>query len=174
MIYIIILTWNGKKYLAKLMNSLADLNFPKEKLKIVVVDSASTDGTVEYLENLMKDSSDSLVARLIKLEKNLGFAGGNNIGMKYALDKGAEYIALLNQDIVAESDFIDELVKAADSDKQVGVAQPLILYYQNKQEINSWGNELHYLGYGFSGGNRLVSSLRKHLSSLRKQGSREK
>ena len=128
MVYIIILTWNGKKYLSKLFKSLADLNYPKERFKIVVVDSSSTDGSVEYLKKL--EEQDKI--KLIKLKTNLGFAGGNNIGMDYALKNKAEYVMLLNQDTFVEPDFLDELVKAAKADKKIGVVQPLILHYQDK------------------------------------------
>ncbi len=148
MVYVVILTWNGLKYLPKFFKSLASLNYPSEKINFVVVDSCSVDGSVEFLENLNWPN-----LHLIKLEKNLGFVSGNNIGMQYALDQGAEYLVLLNQDIEVEPDFLFELVKVATSDKKIGAVQSLILYYQNRNEINCWGNELHYLGYGFSGGN---------------------
>lgn len=148
MVYIVILTWNGLKYLPRLFKSLASLNYPAEKINFVVVDSGSIDGGVEFLQNLQWTN-----LHLVKLEKNLGFVGGNNIGMQYALDQGAEYLVLLNQDTEVEPDFLFELVRVAKDDKKNGVVQPLILYYQNRNKINSWGNELHYLGYGFTGGN---------------------
>ena len=146
MVYIVILTWNGIKYLPKLFTSLGNLVFDENKLKIVVIDSGSTDGSREYLEDL-----DNI--HLIKLDKNIGFVKGNNLGMQYALDNKAEYVVLLNQDIEVKEDFLDYLVNTAESDKKIGIVQPLMIYYENKEEINSKGNLLHYLGYGYCEGN---------------------
>ncbi|MFH1457108.1 MAG: glycosyltransferase family 2 protein [Patescibacteria group bacterium] len=167
MIYIIILTWNGIKYLPKLFESLAGLDYPKEKTRILVIDSGSTDGSREYLEKL-----DNI--HLIKLDKNLGFVKGNNVGMQYALDHGAKYIVLLNQDIEVEPDFLNYLVNTANSNEKIGIVQPLILYYKNRNEINSYGNKLHYLGYGYCEGNHaLVSSVQCPVSSVRVSGCQE-
>ena len=66
MIYIIILTWNGKEYLAKLFKSLADLNFDQEKIKFVVIDSGSSDGSREFIEDLNWQNLE-----FIKLAKNI-------------------------------------------------------------------------------------------------------
>jgi len=131
--------------LPSLFKSLKNLNYPQDKFKILVVDSGSTDGSLEYIERNQ--------IKTIKLKTNLGFAAGNNIGMQYAIDHGAKYIVLLNQDTYVEPGFLTELVKVAKSSKRIGIVQSLILYYKNKDEINSWGNELHFLGYGWSGGN---------------------
>ncbi|MFH1376847.1 MAG: glycosyltransferase family 2 protein [Candidatus Woesearchaeota archaeon] len=146
MVYIVILTWNGMKYLPKLFKSLGNLDFNKEKLKIVVVDSGSTDGSREYLESLDN-------VHLIKLDKNLGFVKGNNLGMQYALDDKAKYLVLLNQDMEVKEDFLNHLIHTAESNEKIGVVQPLIMYYNKKDQINSKGNLLHYLGYGYCEGN---------------------
>jgi GT2 family glycosyltransferase len=146
MIYIVILTWNGIKYLPKLFSSLGNLDFDEKQLKIVVIDSGSTDGSREYLEKLDD-------VHLIKLDKNLGFVKGNNLGMQYALDNGAEYVVLLNQDIEVEEDFLNNLIRTAESNEKIGIIQPLMMYYNNREEINSKGNLLHYLGYGYCEGN---------------------
>lgn len=153
MSYIIILTLNGKKYLPNLFKSLENLNYTQDKFKIIIVDSGSMDGTLEYMESL-----ENLTIKIIKLKTNLGFAAGNNIGIQHAIDHGAEYIVLLNQDTMVEPDFLTQLIEVAKNDSQIGIVQSLILYYKNKQEINSWGNELHYLGYGWCGGNHEVKS----------------
>jgi len=149
MVYVIILTWNGKKYLPKLFESLAVLNYPKDNYKVLVLDSGSTDGSLEFLEKLEKEEK----IQLVKLQKNLGFCGGNNIGMERALKEGAKYIVLLNQDTLVEPNFLGELVKTAETNVESGVVQALILHYKEPQKIQTWGNDLHYLGFGWSGGN---------------------
>lgn len=158
MVYIIILVWNGKKYLPKLFESLEVLSYSKEKYKILVLDSASTDGGLEFLERLEKEGK----IELMKLQKNLGFCGGNNIGMKYALNNGAKHIVLLNQDTFVEPDFLQELLAAAESEEKIGVAQALLLYNDGKT-INSLGNQNHILGYGWCEGNyeKIQNSINK-------------
>jgi hypothetical protein len=148
MIYIIILVWNGKKYLSKLFEGLDVLSYPKEKYKILVLDSASTDGSLEFLERLEKEGK----IELMKLQKNFGFCGGNNVGMEMALKNSAKYVVLLNQDTFVEPDFLNELVKAAGSEEKIGVVQALLLYNDGKT-INSLGNQNHILGYGWCEGN---------------------
>lgn len=157
MIYIIILTWNGKKYLSNLFKSLADLNYPKEKYKILVIDSASTDGSIEYLKNLEKQNK----IELIKLKTNLGFTAGNNIGMEKAIKDKTDYVFLLNQDTEVDPDFLTHAVAKAKSDEKIGVVQSLTLHLNDKKKIQSLGNQLHFLGYGWSGGNWLDKNTNK-------------
>ncbi|HPI67517.1 MAG TPA: glycosyltransferase family 2 protein [bacterium] len=161
MVYLIILVWNGLKYLPRLFHDLENLAYPPEKIKIIALDSNSTDGSREFLEKLNLPNFS-----LIELEKNFGFALGNNIGMQYALAHGADYLVLLNQDISVEQNFLTELVDKTKTDPKIGVVQPLILYYQNHQEINSCGNELHYLGYGWTNGNHQKINNSPQLTSL--------
>ena len=155
MVYLIILTWNGLKYLPNLFKSLGALTYPKDNLpagrhgyEILVLDSASTDGSQAYLEKLA--AADQI--KLIKLEKNLGFTAGNNLGMQYALEHGAENIVLLNQDTTVDPNFLTELITASQSDPAIGAVQSLLLYADG-QTINSLGNQNHILGYGLCEGN---------------------
>ncbi|HPA25744.1 MAG TPA: glycosyltransferase family 2 protein [bacterium] len=144
MTYIIILTWNGEKYLSKLFKSLQNLNYSQKKIKYIVIDSGSVDNSVKILEDLKLDN-----LKIFKLHENLGFAKGNNIGIKYALDNQADYVVLLNQDTYVEPDFLVELITVAESAENIGIVQPTILYYAKPEEINSLGNQLHFLGYGW-------------------------
>ena len=75
---IITLNYNGKGYLKSFLESALDLHYPKNAYEIIVVDNASTDGSVDYIKkNFSK-------VRIIKSKKNLGFGRGNNLGMKDA------------------------------------------------------------------------------------------
>jgi GT2 family glycosyltransferase len=72
---------------------------------------------------------------LIKNKVNYGFAGGNNVALKYAMEKSAaEYILLLNNDTVVHEDFLTELVLVAESNKEIGIVGPK-LFYDNKKTI---------------------------------------
>lgn len=163
MVFFIILTWNGEKYLSKLFKSLKDLNYPQEKIKFIIIDSNSTDKTIGFLENLKWNN-----LQIIKLEKNIGFAAGNNMGMRSALENNADYVVLLNQDTFVEPNFLIELIKSAETEKNIGVVQPLILYYDKPEEISSAGNELNYLGYGWCGFNHQLFKNYKLQTASRK------
>jgi len=117
--------------------------------EVVVVDNASTDNSRNYLRTFENQAG----YQIIYNEKNLGFVGGNNIGMKMALQGNSDYIVLLNDDTVVDPSWLSELVKVAENDKTIGAVQSLLLYHDKPEIVNSWGNYMHFLGFAFSGGN---------------------
>ena len=87
----------------------------------------------------------------IFLKENKGFTGGNNIGIQYAIEKNFDYVYLLNQDTIVDPNFLQEAVKVGESDEKIGAVQSLLMLWPDKDLINSWGNEIHYLGFAYSG-----------------------
>lgn len=82
---------------------------------------------------------------LIKNEKNYGFAGGNNIAMRYALRAlNPEYVVLLNNDTVVDKEFLSELVNVAENDEQIGIVGPKIYYYHNPGSIWAAGGVIDF------------------------------
>ena len=160
-ISVIIVTFNGKQYLPELLESLSKTKWPDGEQEIIFVDNASSDGSVDYLTfNL------PACAYMFCLDQNRGFAGGNNIGIRNALANKSDYIVLLNQDTVVEPNWIEELIKTARSEPTIGAVQSLLLYWGRKDIINSYGNYLHFLGFGFAGGNlEKLTSNNKHLTT---------
>jgi len=112
-ISIIIVTYNGMQWIEKCLNSISS------KYEIVVVDNNSTDNTVSFIEENYSR------VHLIKQSKNLGFGGANNIGMSYALNKGADYVFLLNQDAYLVDNVLDDLIKVHVNNKDYGVLSPI-------------------------------------------------
>jgi len=147
---LIILVYNGEKFLSDCLESLEKINYPRELLKIVLVDNASEDKSVE----IIKRYSGKAIERyeIILNEKNLGFAAGNNLGMKWAIDRGYDYIYLLNQDTIVEPDFLVEAVRVLESDEEIVAVQSRLMLWPQKDLINSLGNEIHFLGFGFTRG----------------------
>ncbi len=107
----------------------------------------------EYTEREIKVLKDKDISNIpsnekltiIKNEKNYGFAGGNNVGIRYALNHtNSQYILLLNNDTIVGPDFLTELIKVAEKDKKIGSVQPLLLKPDGKfidssgQEISTW------------------------------------
>lgn len=80
---------------------------------------------------------------LIQSGDNLGFAGGNNVGIRYALRKNAEWVMLLNNDTVVDTEFLDSLVKAAEIGKNVGILGPKIYFYDDSNIIQSVGAKMN-------------------------------
>jgi GT2 family glycosyltransferase len=88
---------------------------------------------------------------VLRQETNLGFTGGNNVGIKQAIEDGAEAVWLINQDTEVVSGCLDKLVANLESDHQVGAVAPKLSLPNGR--VNSLGNIYHYLGFGYAGGN---------------------
>lgn len=127
LIYIILLNYNGYKETIECIESLEKITY--KNYKIVIVDNASTDNS----EKILKEKFNNHV--FIQTKKNLGFAGGNNIGIKHAIKCGAEYILLLNNDTIVKNDFLEHLVKSSIEGDNVGISIGKIYYYSNPNTI---------------------------------------
>ncbi len=103
---------NGETYLAEAIDSLLRQTL---KAMIIVVENASTDRSLTILESY----GDKII--ILKNKKNLGFAGGVNIGIKYALERDFAAVALFNNDAVAQPEWLLELVGTMSSDKNIGI-----------------------------------------------------
>jgi hypothetical protein len=114
---------------------------------------------LEYDANsvlLVENSSDKTIIRkirtqfpdlaIIENEKNLGYAGGNNIGIQKAIASGADYIFLLNNDVKLEKDVLKKCVSAMEKSPNCAACQPIIVTFENKERIWSAGTQL-YFGY---------------------------
>ncbi|MBV4432325.1 glycosyltransferase family 2 protein [Clostridium tyrobutyricum] len=127
LVYIVLVNFNGYKDTIECVNSLKKISY--KNLRIVIVDNASTNNSV----NLLKDNTNNCI--IIESRKNLGFAGGNNLGIKYALDNKADYILLLNNDTLVEKNFLDNMLNPFIKDKKVGLVGCKIMYYPQKNII---------------------------------------
>lgn len=134
MIYIILLNYNNSLDTIECINSIKQ-NEKKIKYKIVVVDNCSQD---ESLDNLKKMAD----IKLIESQKNIGFAGGNNLGISYAMNNGADYILLLNNDTVVTKNAIYNIYKELESNKELGVISSRLMFYDNPNLINSIGGSI--------------------------------
>ncbi len=116
-IYTIIVTYNGKKWLNQTLEALNQSSMPSN---VIVLDNASTDGTQELVRQYAN-------IELIQLESNLGFGAANNIGIKRAIERGAEFVFLLNQDAYVLRTTVEQLVEELKKSPFVGVLSPLQL-----------------------------------------------
>jgi len=130
-VYIIILNYNGKSDTIDCLYSLASAKL--ESASIVVVDNASIDGSVAEIKKEFPK------VPIIENKTNLGYAGGNNVGIKFAYDKGADYILLLNNDIKVDPYFLEELLSLALKKPKGGIFGSAIYRYDEPDKIEHLG-----------------------------------
>jgi len=142
---VIVLNYNAGDLLLNCIDSLKKSTYAN--LEILVVDNISSDGSQRKCKEKFPD------IKLIQNEKNLGYCGGNNIGIKEA--KG-EFIVILNPDTIVEPNCVKELILAHEKFGD-GLYQPKILSLNEENIIQSTGNMLHVFGFGFARdkGNRI-------------------
>lgn len=133
---IIILNWNGLNDTLECLESLIKVNY--NNFRVVVVDNNSSNDDVEKL----REQFDDFIDKIIVNDSNLGFSGGNNVGIKYALENGADYVLLLNNDTFVEPDFLSKLVEKDDQQKGIGILTPMITYYTEPEKIWSAGGNI--------------------------------
>ncbi|MDK2907725.1 MAG: hypothetical protein PWQ87_183 [Candidatus Woesearchaeota archaeon] len=150
---IIIVNWNGKKFLKDCLNAVYKQTY--ENFEVYFVDNGSIDGSADYVKkNFPK-------AKVIKLSKNTGFAKGNNEGIKEAFkDKKVEYIVCLNNDTIVDKNWLKELVKTAEKDEKIGMVSSKAYFKDGKTIQNAgliYSPSLHInkkggisLGYGMT------------------------
>ena len=141
-ISIIILNYNGKNYLEDCFKSLENLNYPKEKYEIIMVDNASTDDSIEYTKKKFS------FVKVIGFNKNYGVAEGNNKAVEYTNPK-SEYIAFLNNDTEVDKNWLIELVKPLIKDRTIGCSGNKILNYYDRSVVDSAGANITIIGTGY-------------------------
>ena len=138
-IAVILVNWKKYNLTSKCIDSLNKSNY--KNFKIILVDNEYSKKSLIDLRNKHKE----LI--VFKEKNNLGFAGGNNIGIRYALENDYDYIMLLNNDTEVKENFILPLVERIEKDHSLGAVQPLILNFSNKSIIWNAGGKLNkFLG----------------------------
>ncbi len=125
-VYVIVVTYNGIKWIDKCFSSLRNSSIP---LHVLAIDNNSNDDTVAALKEKFEE------VEVIETDVNLGFGRANNLGFKKAMEEKAEYIFLLNQDAWIENDCIEQLINIAEHHPDFSVLAPFQLsYYGNEKE----------------------------------------
>jgi GT2 family glycosyltransferase len=145
----VLLNWNGWQDTLECVRSLQNITYPNQV--IVIVDNGSVGDDVQILRRELGNS-----CRIIQNERNDGYCEGNNVGMRYALAEGADYILILNNDTVVAPDFLSRLVAVAEADPEIGVVTPSICLYDEPERmayprvIDRWPLMVHvHLGLFF-------------------------
>lgn len=133
---IIILNWNRREDTLDCLASLEGLEYASRWT--LVVDNGSTDGSVEAIESTYP------TVEVIRTGDNLGYAEGNNVGLREALKRGADYALVLNNDTLVAPEMLAHLVAAAEADERVGAAGPTIYFHEDPDVVWSAGGRFDW------------------------------
>ena len=143
---VIILNWNGKDDTLECLASVKKLDYAN--YEIVVVDNGSNDASVDAISKQYPDVT------LLQTCENLGYAGGNNVGICWALEQSVDYVLVLNNDTIVDTQLLRYLVAAGFDDNQIGLLGPTNYYYSEPNKIWTIGatiNEQPHTGYKMIG-----------------------
>ncbi|MFQ5897599.1 MAG: glycosyltransferase family 2 protein [Candidatus Methylomirabilia bacterium] len=148
---ILLVTYSGAKCLDRLYPSICRLRYPRERYSLLVIENGPERDSARWFAERAPH------VRVIVPGENTGYAGGNALGMSEAIASGVDYVAVITQDTELDQDWLRELVDVGERYPAVGAIQPKILRRDahGQPVINSWGNELHFLGIGYPGGDGL-------------------
>ena len=131
LVSIILVNWNGLADTRECLQSLARITY--RNYSVIVVDNGSRNGDAAAIR-----AGHSEVT-VIENGKNLGFTGGNNVGINYALKSGADYILCLNNDTVVDPGFLEPLVQALEECPHAGIATAAIYYHDQPERLSALG-----------------------------------
>lgn len=129
LISVVVLNWNGADDTLACLDSLAALTYPN--FNVIVVDNGSTDDSLDKLHAY--SSRYPLV--LLETGRNLGYAEGNNVGIRHALAHGADFVLVLNNDTTVAPDLLEQLVGAARRNPDAGVFSARVMYFDNPDKV---------------------------------------
>lgn len=134
LVFIVILNTNRREDTCALLASLEKSTWPNAR--VLVLDNASTDGSAPAIRAAYP------AVQILSLEKNLGYAGNNNVGIRAALAEGAEWVLVLNEDTILAPDCLSRLVEAGQADQRIGMVGPMVYHFDEPSVIQSAGGEM--------------------------------
>lgn len=138
----ILVNWNGWRDTVECLSALRGSDY--RQMEIIVVDNASADGSVEQIRSRYPN------IEILQSDRNRGFGGGNNLAISVAMDKGAEFVWLLNNDTVPDRSALSRLVRRAAEDKRIGAVASVCYFHDRPNEIQVWAGARVWVwaGYG--------------------------
>jgi len=139
-ISILLLNWNNWKDTKQCLESLRHITYPN--FDIILVDNGSSDDSLSNMQ-IFKDKNTELKISILKNKQNLGFGGGNNIGINFALNNNSDYVLLLNNDTSVASDFLESMIAVTEDNPKVGLVSPSIFFY-DKRDLLWFGGPTYF------------------------------
>jgi len=140
MVSIIVLNYNGKRFLDGCFSSLSRIDYPKSRYEVIMVDNGSVDGSVEYVKKNFP------WVKIVVLERNYGFGGGNNRGVRFAR---GQYIVFLNNDTRVTKDWLSRLVQAS-AKHSAPICASKTLFMDGDEIVEYGGGKFTINGRGYS------------------------
>lgn len=134
LLYTVILNTNRRDDTLAALASLAENTYANHRL--IVLDNGSSDGSVQAIRDAYPD------VEIIELQENLGYAGNNNVGIAAAVQAGADWVLVLNEDTVLAPDCLEQLITIGESDSRIGIVGPMVYHHSEPQVIQSAGGVL--------------------------------
>ncbi len=136
LVLIVVLNWNCWRQTLGCLASLDELDYPNRR--ILVVDNGSTDSSEPHIREARPEVG------IIQTGANLGYAGGNNVGIRYALDFGAPYVLVMNPDVELERRALTKLVRAAECHPRIGALSPVIRWKTKPDRVWFGGSRIQW------------------------------
>ena len=142
--------------------SLAEVDYPRDRFELHLVDNGAGDGTLAQARLEIERMGARLPTVVIhEPGANLGFAIGNNLALRAAIERGVDYCYLLNPDATFEAGALKQAVRVAEQTERLGSVQSLLVLGDRPDVVNTSGNHIHFLGFGYVGG---YQTLRKDVT----------
>ena len=157
LVYVVVINWNGEEHLDACFSSLLASTYGNTVF--LLVDNASTDGSVQFVQE--RFGSDGRV-QILALDENRGWSGGNNAGIRRALEEGAGYLFLLNNDTATDPEAIRLLVERMEGVETLGALAPRMVLFDQPEVVNSVGLRLSVIGAAWDIGIGRIDGERWH------------
>jgi len=161
-VVLIILNWNAREMTQKQLENVAELDVKGLQAECLVIDNDSTDDSLEKLSIYQLPNMDY---KFIETNENLGYAGGNNFGLRHSLKNNFDYTILLNNDVVLPKDLLVKLIEVAENDRKIGILAPKMYFakgyefHKERYKEEDLGKVIWYAG-GFIDWNNVYSDHR--------------
>lgn len=152
-IAVVTVIYRCPKFMPAFLQSLAEVRYPRERFELHLVDNGAGDGSLAAARAEMARLGPLLPEVVIhEPGANLGFAAGNNLALKAAIGRGVDYCFLLNPDATFEPEALEQAVRTAGQTAKLGSVQSLLVLGDQPDVVNTSGNHIHFLGFGYVGG----------------------
>jgi GT2 family glycosyltransferase len=150
---VVTVLYRCEKFMHGMVESIAAVDYPRERLELHLVDNGAGDGSLAAARREIERLGDRMPAvQIHEPGSNLGFAAANNLALRAAIERGVDYAFLLNPDATFEPAALQEVVAVAQSAADVGSVQSLLVLGGDPEVVNTSGNQIHFLGFGYVGG----------------------
>jgi GT2 family glycosyltransferase len=130
-VFVVVLNSNGWADTRECLDSLRRLDY--ENRRVVVVDNGSADHSELHIRRSFPEVT------VLQAGENLGFSGGNNLGIRHALEQGAAFVWLLNNDTTTDPSALAALVKEAETDARIGIVGSVLYFADQPGRVQAWG-----------------------------------